>query len=61
MHLIKYIIQIDYVRLRYVLQAQDAGMLLFRGKFNASIQLSKSIETCCRLPFSFSLKMKVIT
>ena len=35
-------------------------MLLFRGKFYASIKLSKCIETCRRLPFSFSLEVKVI-
>ena len=36
-------------------------MLLFRGKFYASIKISKRIETCCRLPLSFSLEVKVIT
>ena len=35
-------------------------MLLFRGKFNASIKLSKRLETCCRLPFCLSLEMKIV-
>jgi hypothetical protein len=35
-------------------------MLLFRGKFNASIKLSKDLEPCRRLPLSLGLEFKII-